>query len=143
MVVGRAWRLAFAGALTLAFAGPAGAQGRSAFDGTWLVIVTCTAERGGAAGYTLRFLAAVSGGILHGETGVRGQAASLSLDGPIQPDGNAMLSAKGMTGNPDYTIGRLSPATPYAYHLQARFEGGHGTGKRMETRPCDAIFTKQ
>ncbi len=128
-------------------AGPAIAQGSaqsgSRFDGTWSVILTCDAARDGAAGYTLRFSAVVKDGLLHGEYGVRGQAGSLSLDGPIQMDGSALLSARGLTGNPDYVIGRLTSATPYAYRLQSRFEGARGTGARLEVRRCDAVFSKQ
>lgn len=133
------------GALILAtsIAGTVSAQERTPFDGTWSVIITCAASQDGAAGYTLRFMAGVKGGLLHGETGVRGQAGSLSLDGQIQPDGTALLSARGMTGNPDYTIGRLAPATPYSYRLQSRFDGAHGTGARLEVRRCDAVFSKQ
>ncbi len=134
-----------ASALLLAclMAGSVNAQGHTSFDGTWSVIITCAASQDGAAGYTLRFAASVKGGFLHGETGVRGQAGSLSLEGQIQPDSTALLSARGMTGNPDYTIGRLAPATPYSYRLQSRFDGVHGTGTRLETRRCDAVFSKQ
>lgn len=136
-------RSAGASILACLMAGTVAAQGHTSFDGTWSVILTCTAAQDGAAGYTLRFAASVKGGLLHGETGVRGQAASLSLDGQIQPDGTALLSARGMTGNPDYTVGRLTPATPYSYHLQSRFAGAHGTGARLEVRRCDAVFSKQ
>ncbi len=136
-------RLVSASILASLTAGAVNAQGNTSFDGTWLVIITCAAAQDGAAGYTLRFAAGVKGGLLHGETGVRGQAASLSLDGQIQPDGTALLSARGMTGNPDYTVGRLAPATPYSYRLQSRFDGTHGTGARLEVRRCDAVFSKQ
>ena len=122
--------------------GPAYSQARG-FDGTWLVVITCPAARDGAGAYTLRFFVAVRDGVLHGETGVRGQAASLSLDGAIQPDGDALLSARGMTGNPDVTLGRLTPGTPYAYQMRTRFAGAHGAGTRVEARPCDAVFTRQ
>ena len=83
-------------------------------------------------------------GVGHGETGVRGQAASLSLDGVIQPDGTGLLSARGMTGrNPDTTIGWLTPGTAYAFGMQVRFDGAHGAGTRAEARPCNAVFTRQ
>ncbi len=132
-----------AAAICMALAGPASAQGASAFDGTWGVILTCTAARDGAAGYTFRFLASVQGGVLHGERGVRGQASSLSLDGRIQPDGAALLVVQGLTGNTEYTVGRVAPTTPYSYRMQSRFDTARGTGARTELRPCDAVFTKQ
>lgn len=132
-----------AAALAATATGAARAQGTNRFDGTWSVVIACAAARDGAAGYTLRFPASVKGGILHGEYGVHGQAGSLSLDGQVQPDGTAMLSASGMTGDPTYTIGRLDAATPYFYHLRARFEGNQGTATRIEARRCDATFSKQ
>jgi len=129
--------------LAAALAGAARAQGRNQFDGTWLVALQCDAARDGAAGYTFTFAASVKDGVLHGDHGVPGQAASLSLDGTIQPDGRALLFAHGLTGDPTYNVGRVAPVTPYSYHLQSRFEGGHGTGTRLELRPCSAVFTKQ
>ncbi len=95
-----------------------------------------------ARGYTLQFFAAVKDGVLHGESGVRGQAASLSLDGAIQPDGTGLLSARGMTGNPDLTTGHLKPGTPHAYQMRTRLDGAHGAGMRVEARPCNAVFTR-
>lgn len=114
-----------------------------AFDGTWLVLYSCTVARDGAAGFSLNFLASVRDGVLHGERGVRGQARSLALDGQIQPDGSAMLAGQGVTGNAEYSVGRIAAGTPYRFYLQSRFEGTHGMGKRLEVRPCEAVFTKQ
>lgn len=118
------------------------AQAAGPFDGTWTVIFTCPGAADGTAGYTRNFLASVQNGLLHGEIGVRDQAGFLALDGPIPPDGNAVLTGRGLTGRSDYAVGRPSPATPYAFHLQARFAGTHGTGSRVETRRCDAVFSK-
>ena len=120
---------------------PAFAQTTS-FDGTWNVVFTCLAANDDAAGYTRRFLASVQNGVLHGEIGTRGQASYLALDGLIQPDGQATLIGQGMTGNPDYVVGHLRPATSYSFHLQSRFAGTQGTGRRLETRSCDAVFSR-
>ena len=119
------------------------AQSRSPFDGTWVVVLTCTAAHDGAAGYTFRFPATVQNGILHGENGVRGQAGSMFLDGSIAADGQAMLVAQGLTNNPVYSVGRVPPAMPYTYHLQSTFQPTRGTGKRIELRPCEAVFSRQ
>ena len=129
--------------IALLSARPLAAQAQGAFDGTWSTIITCAAAPDGAAGYTLRFASSVTGGVLHGETGVRGQAGYLALDGQITRDGSALLSAQGLTGNPDYVIGRLHPATPYSYQLLSRFDAAHGTGSRTRIRRCDAVFSKQ
>lgn len=80
---------------------------------------------------------------MHGETGVADQASFLALDGKIQADGSALLLGHGFTGDPNYVVGRLTPATPYSFHLQARFDGVNGTGSRTEVRKCDAVFSKQ
>lgn len=117
--------------------------GGSPFDGTWLVIFTCPGAFDGTSGYTRRFLASVRDGTLHGEIGVRDQAAYLALDGVIQPNGSALLKGTGMTGDASYAVGRPSPATPYRFTLQSRFEGNRGTGQRVETRTCEAVFTRQ
>lgn len=131
--------------LTLLILGPCAglAQGRTSFDGTWLVLFTCTTAPDGASGYTLRYLATVQDGVLHGENGVRGQAASIALDGTIQPDGSAMLLATGLAGDPTYNVGHARPLSPVSYHVQARFQRTSGTGKRVELRDCEAVFTRQ
>lgn len=119
-----------------------GARAAGPFDGTWNVIFTCPAARDGTAGYTRRFLASVQDGRLHGQIGLPDQASFLALDGQIAPDGTATLLGHGMTGNADYAVGRPSPATPYRFHLQSRFAGNGGTGSRVETRACDAVFSR-
>lgn len=121
---------------------PAFAQ-RSSFDGIWDVIFSCLPARDGASGYTRRFAATVQGGVLHGEVGARGQPSFLALDGPIPPNGQGVLLGQGLTGNPDYTVGRMMTASPYSFHLQVNFAGPRGTGRRLELRACDAVFTQQ
>ena len=130
-------------ALAIGLCGPAAAQDRRAFDGTWLVLFTCTAAHDGAAGYTLRYLASVQNGVLHGENGVRGREGSLALDGTIMPDGHAILQATGLTADPTYSVGHVRALSPVNYHIQARFQATRGTGTRMELRPCEAVFTRQ
>ena len=73
----------------------------------------------------------------------RTRRARCRIDGPIQPDGNADLIAKGLTGHPDNAVGHHTPATPYTYRIKARFEGSKGVGTRLDARKCDFTFTKQ
>jgi hypothetical protein len=47
-----------------------------------------------------------------------------------------------MTRDPKHTISRLSSGSPYAYHVDARFEGSRGSGNRTEVRPCTLTFVK-
>ena len=144
MTVGLALRrIAAASALAIVTSSAAHAQDKRAFDGTWLVLFSCIAAPDGAAGYTLKYLASVQDGLLHGENGVRGREGSLSLDGPIMPDGSAVLLATGLTADSRYNVGRAPPMSAVNYHIQARFQATRGTGKRMELRSCEAVFTKQ
>ena len=118
------------------------AHAASIFDGTWSAAFTCPGTSDGSRGYTRNLRAQVQNGVLHAEVGTQGQAGYLALDGVIQPDGNAIFAGQGLTGNPDYAVGRPSPTTPYTFHLQSRFTPTQGTGSRTETRRCDATFTR-
>ena len=122
---------------------PAPAGAASPFDGTWTVVFTCPGASDGTAGYTRTFLASVRDGVMHGETGVQGHAGYLALNGPIKAEGVTVLEGRGLTGSADYAVGRPSPATPYVFHLQARFAGPRGTGSRVEVRRCDTVFSRQ
>jgi class 3 adenylate cyclase len=123
---------------------PAGATGNAArFDGTWTVTNVCTATADGAQGFKYDFVAKVKDGYLRGDRGTEGNADWLRLQGQIQPDGSAMLDARGTTGDPKYSMKGVVRGTPFGYHVAARFEGASGTGKRLELRPCEMRFAKQ
>lgn len=122
---------------------PAGAAG-AAFDGTWDVTVVCGNDPNSSAhGYKYDFTAQVTNGVLHGEHGVQGRPSWLAIDGKINPDGTAYISAVGLTGEPRATVGYVNQGTPYAYHVNARFDGARGSGSRIELRPCSYVFVKQ
>jgi hypothetical protein len=128
---------------TCLVAAPAVAQApTTAFDGTWLVIVSCSAASDGALGYVYRFPASVSEGLLHGEHKAKGLPGWLTIDGTIKSDGSAILLAQGLTGRPAYSVDRVQPLTAYAYHVTAHFGPTQGTGTRIELRPCDLQFSK-
>ncbi|MBD5657288.1 MAG: caspase family protein, partial [Candidatus Eremiobacteraeota bacterium] len=120
----------------------AAATSPSAFDGTWAVTLTCLVAADGALGYTYHFSARVRNGTLHGEHGTEQQASWLVIDGRIEPDGSSMLNAHGLTGSPQYAVGRVAPLTAYAYHVTAHFDAARGTGTRVELRPCTLLFEK-
>src|ERR1700677_2419314 len=116
------------------------------FDGTWavtLVVPDHTDANGTALGFTFRFTAQVKDGVLHGEYGTKGASPSLSLDGRINTDGSADLSAKGITGKPTYSLQNVSTGTPYTYQVKARFDGSKGTGTRVKGRVGNFTFVKQ
>lgn len=118
------------------------AQGDRRFDGRWNITVECPNVQG-ASGYTLELTAQVKDGFLRGERGTEGEPASIRLQGTIQSDGSAKLDAKGFTGDPKYNANRVQQGVPYAYTVEARFEGTRGTGRRVQLRPCDLTFFKQ
>lgn len=137
----------FVGLMTAALLGAAAsiaaADDASRFDGTWDVNLVCEPHTVGVKPYSYEFSAEVKGGVLHGEHGTKGAPSWLVIDGKIQPDGTARLSANGLTGHPDYALQHVPPSTPYAYRIAARFEGTHGTGSRIENRDCQYTFFKR
>lgn len=111
------------------------------FDGTWNVTVECPAHQS-AAGYSMQFFAEVKDGVLAGQFGSLGQPSSLTLNGRIPPDGKASIDARGVTGDPKYTLSRVSQGSPYSYRADVQFDGARGSGKRTKIRPCSLTFVK-
>jgi hypothetical protein len=131
--------LGFLPALLREPAYPAGA----AFDGVWDVTVVCGNDPNSAAhGYKYDFTAQVKNGVLHGEHGVQGRPSWLAIDGTINAEGTAYISAVGLTGEPRATVGYVGQGTPYTYHINAHFDGARGSGSRIELRPCSYVFVK-
>lgn len=138
----RGVKLAIALGAALACAAVAG-HAAHPFDGRWEVTITCPNAADGARGYTLRFAARVQDGVFAGAyRGSTTAEGSLDLNGPIALDGTARLAARGLTGDPRMAAGRVAQQTPYAYTLETRFQGDAGTGRRIETRPCEASFRR-
>ena len=73
-------------------------------------------------GYEFDFPAEVHAGKLRGRRGDAGQASLLTLVATIGPDGEAVLTADGFTGKPDYTFGQMQAASPYRYMMRGRFD---------------------
>jgi hypothetical protein len=103
-----------AAVLTVALATGAAAQS-SSFDGNWWVTMGAQDyanpnNRGLSHAFEFHFPATVAHGVFHGERGSRGEPAFYELNGSIQPDGTALLSASGITGNKSTTRGSSLPA---------------------------------
>ena len=115
------------------------------FDGDWLVTITCpnNTERSAARGYKRQFPARVSDGRIVGEIGTENGPGWLRIEGQIGADGNAMLDARGRTGDPEFAVNQPPPSSPYAYHVEARFDGRRGTGRRLEQRVCSFDFVRR
>jgi hypothetical protein len=112
------------------------------FDGTWYVVVACTTAEDGALGYNWRFQATIANGVLRGVYGIADTPSSMTLEGTIGPDGNALLFASGLTGKPAYNVRRVEPGRPFKYHAKTHFTATHGEGTRIELRPCTLTFDK-
>jgi len=112
------------------------------FDGSWTVVVFCPESKGAPAS-AYRFTVGVKDGLLHGERGSAGSRGWMTLDGTIQPDGMATLSASGVTNDTDELRGLVAAEASYVYRVAARFEGSHGRGGRIEGRVCNLTFTRQ
>ena len=129
--------------------GAPGARGPAAvttqFDSAWLVTLGCPDDTGksGAKGYTWELPGTITKGLLVADYGVRGEPASLHIEGPVQPDGSAELWATGRTGKPEYAVNRSAEGSAYTYQVKAQLEGTRGTGTRVSGRPCHLTFTKR
>jgi hypothetical protein len=112
------------------------------FEGKWIVDIVCADAPDGARGYKWLFTAQVQDGALLGQYHQPGTVPSGTLSGKIQPDGDALLSMTGLTGNPNASVGQVDRGTPFHYTATAHFDGDHGTGKRNESRVCTLNFLK-
>ncbi|HEY5106568.1 MAG TPA: hypothetical protein VII73_07330 [Caulobacteraceae bacterium] len=119
-----------------------GSDVASRFDGAWTATVTCT-NWAGALGYSFAIPSQVTAGVLHGERMHAGEPGWLVLDGRIEPDGQAKLYAKGLVGASATAVGQQPKGTDYGYHVTAHFNESHGSGARVEGRPCDLDFARQ
>jgi len=115
----------------------------ASFDGNWDVVVACPAEPGGAKAFTLRYKAEIKNSVMHGQYGTKDQPGSQSLDGQIEADGTAMLTASGLVGNPEAAYMQKRQNHPYIYKVSARFEGDKGSGSRQSDRSCTFSFVRK
>jgi CHAT domain-containing protein len=111
----------------------------NAFDGTWSVTINAQAYKNPdgsvALAWARHFRAKVKSGVLHGESGARGEANWYELNGKIAADGTANLHTTGTTGSTPYTPYHLHPNTSYQYQVTAHFDDRHGTGKSVNDPP--------
>ena len=111
------------------------------FDATWQTEWTC-ANLGSFPGYTYSFNGQVKDGVYHGTKGVKGEPSSMVLDGRIEADGTAGFAGEIIVGSSVVALG-APRGSPSDFHALAHFNGGSGSGKRIEGRPCTLTFMKQ
>lgn len=130
-------------AVSLSALSVATATANGRYDGKWMTTVSCEASRG-ALGFSYRFLGEVKDGNYEGMHGVKGQPSSLHVTGRVEDDGTAKLYADGYTGSKEFVPGTDTPrGTNFGYHINATFDQRHGTGTRVEGRPCTYEFERQ
>jgi len=112
------------------------------FDGNWQVAVDCASSPDGAKGYRWVFPATVRNGQFIGLYKEPNSVPSGRLSGRIGPDGSALLTMIGLTGDPAYSIKRVPGGSPIHYSVSARFSGNSGSGIRNEHRSCSLVFTR-
>jgi hypothetical protein len=139
---------AIAAVLLFALTPRAAAQLSTAFDGNWWVTMGAQDynnpyNRGLSHAFEFHFPATVTHGSLHGERGTRGEQGFYELNGFIQPDGTALLSASGITRRQEYSQNLVPPGTPYSYTVKALFKGSRGTGNSVGARTRILHFTKK
>ena len=105
--------------------------------------MTCPTE-GVAVGYHKQFGAQVSNGSIHGQSGNPAEPGALAIDGTIDADGLAILTATGRTYRTEHNIASMKDAaagTLYHYNVNAQFDAAVGTGERMDgLRTCKYVF---
>lgn len=91
--------------------GPGPSAGK--FDGAWDLNLSCP-PAGKSAAYTRIMAVTVKDGALRSEYLTPGTPGWLLITGEIEADGKARLAAKGLTGDPAYTVNKTKSGTPTA-----------------------------
>jgi hypothetical protein len=92
--------------------------------------------------FDFHFPATIAHGVFHGERGIRGEPAFYELNGSIQPDGTALLSASGITGKQEHNQGLVPPGVPYSYTVKALFKGSQAPETRSAPGSAPSISQK-
>jgi hypothetical protein len=55
----------------------------------------------------------------------------------------AASSLASAQSNPDFAVAHPPSSSPYSFRVEARFDGSHGSGKRLEQRECNFAFDRK
>ncbi len=117
------------------------------FDGNWLTKLTCP-PKGNTEGYTWRIPSVIQNNNFRGEHGTAGEPGYLLIEGKINEDGSAKLSANGIVASRKYARGITAhKGGEYSYDIKAQFKETEGTGTKsaglgIEGRTCTFDFWK-
>jgi hypothetical protein len=118
------------------------------FDGKWLTTLTCP-PKGNTEGYTWKIPSVIQSGNFKAERGTAGEPGYLLIEGAVNEDGSAKLSANGVVVSREYARGVFAhKGEEYSYDVKAQFKETTGTGVRAQGlgivgRPCTFDFVKQ
>ncbi len=118
------------------------------YDGNWQTQLTCP-PKGETEGYTWQFPSVIQNSMFHGERGTAGEPGYLTIDGKINEDGSAKLSANGIVASRKYARGVFAhKGEDYSYDVKAQFKDTEGTGAKSQGlgivgRTCVFDFVKQ
>lgn len=107
------------------------------------------ARRKAARKATPGFPSVIQNSNFHGERGVAGEKGYCLLEGKINDDGTATLSASGIVTSRKYARGIFAHGgADYSYDVKARFNETEGSGSRSEGlgivgRTCTFEFVKK
>jgi hypothetical protein len=138
--------IALLGAVASCFAQPTPPALSSAHDGRWSVSLVCPDapdQYGGAKGYGYNFAVQIVGGQLDGRFDESAPPAFVHFAGQVLADGTLSISANGLSGAPDSTIGKIPRGTPYRYTMKGKLDADRGKAERIELRACTAEFVRQ
>jgi len=117
------------------------------FDGKWLTTLTCP-PKGNTEGYTWKIPSVIQSGNFKAERGTAGEPGYLLIEGAVNEDGSAKLSANGVVVSREYARGVFAhKGEEYSYDVKAQFKETTGTGVRAQGlgivgRPCTFDFVK-
>jgi len=118
------------------------------YDGNWQTKLTCP-PKGETEDYTWQFPSVIQNSMFHGERGTAGEPGYLTIDGKINEDGSAKLSANGIVASRKYARGVFAhKGEDYSYDVKAQFKDTEGTGTKSQGlgivgRTCVFDFVKQ
>ena len=141
----KAVRLLLASALILL---PGAMIAGERFDGNWQTKLACP-PKGDTEGYTWLIPSVIQNGNFHGERGTAGEPGYLLIEGKINEDGSAKLSANGIVASRKYARGVFAhKGEDYSYDVKAQFKDTEGTGAKSQGlgivgRTCVFDFVKQ
>jgi hypothetical protein len=121
--------------------GPPAAPDARRFDGTWIGTLTCKSTPSGLPGFSFEIVGNVSNGVFHSQRGPEGKPGSQTFDGTIVPDGSAVISQTGLSGDSKKDPFHRPLGTGFHSVYIGSFDGSHGQLTRPDRASCTIDFS--